>query len=361
MITRNDPWRFVKPMHGELAFVEAIDKVRHLLTDQDREILSHHSVEGVDSRGRIILRQSPQLSRSLEGRSKAINLISHALANNDWATGITLKYSEPPEFPSRPFKHLYLPPAFVNMTLPHRKSTHNEFYRSNGNLSLSILSRNDIGLPYGSVARLVLLYLTTKRVTSKERRFELGDSWRDFLRIMNLEWSSKARHATQKQLERLCSSSFSVLSHIRHDKDFKGMFITDRWRRTPKGIHISLSEKFFLLTGESVVPFETKIIQQLRKSPLAMDLYCWLTHRTLNVKHPTLIEWKKLELQFGSHYKRRRDFRSKFCSTLANVLRQKPVSPVLGVLPEGLSLKPASAADIDWIERLQRFAVKRSL
>ena len=76
MITRNDPWRFIKPKHGELAFVQAIDKVRHLLTDQDRELLFHHSVEGVDSRGRIILRQSPQLSRSLDGRSKAINLIS---------------------------------------------------------------------------------------------------------------------------------------------------------------------------------------------------------------------------------------------------------------------------------------------
>ena len=144
--------------------MQAIDQVRDLLTDQDRELLSHHKVEGVDHRGRIILRQSPQLSRSLDGRSKAINLISHALASNDWATGITLKYSEPPIVPSSPFKLLYLPPAFVNMTLPHRKSSHNEFSRWNGNLSLSILSRKKIGLPYGSIARLILLYLTTIRV-----------------------------------------------------------------------------------------------------------------------------------------------------------------------------------------------------
>ena len=139
------------------------------------------------------------------------------------------------------------------------------------------------------------------------------------------------------------------------------MFITDQWSRSAKGIQISLSEKFFLLSGESVVPLETKIIHQLRKSPLAIDLYSWLTHRTINVKHPTLIKWKDLELQFGSNYKRHRDFRSKFCNTLAVVLQQKPVTPVLEFLPEGLSLKPGSAADIDWIERLQSFAVKRSL
>lgn len=363
MITRNDPWRFIKPKHGELAFVQAIDKVRHLLTDQDRELLFHHSVEGVDSRGRIILRQSPQLSRSLDGRSKAINLISHALANNDWATGITLKYSEPPATPSSPFKHLYLPPSFVDMTLPHSKPLprHNEFTRKNGDLSLSILSRRNIGLPYGSTARLVLLYLTTMRVITRERRFHLGDSWRDFLKIMHMSWSGQNLRSAQDQLERLCSSSYSVLSKIRDKKNFKGMFITDQWNRAPEGVHVSLSEKFFILTGESVVPLETKIIHQLRKSPLAIDLYSWLTHRTVNVKYPTVIKWKDLESQFGSHYKRLRDFRSKFSTTLAAVLQQKPVSPVLDLLPEGLSLKPANAADVDWIERLQRLSVKRSL
>ena len=363
MSTRKDPWRFLKPKHGELAFVQAIDEIRHHLTDQDHMLLAHHSVEGVDSRGRIILRQSPQLSRSLEGRSKAINLISHALAKNDWATGITLKYSEPPTTPSSPFKHLYLPPAFVDMTLPHSKplSRHNEFSRKNGNLSLSILSRRNIGLPYGTTARLVLLYLTTMRVISRERHFRLSDSWRDFLKIMDLGWSARNLRSAQDQLERLCSSSFSVLSKIRDKKNFKGMFITDQWSRTPEGIHVSLSEKFFILSGESVVPLETKIIHQLRKSPLAMDLYSWLTHRTINVKYPTLIKWKDLELQFGSHYKRLRDFRSKFSATLATVLQHKPVTPVLELLPEGLSLKPGSTADVDWIERLQRFAVKRSL
>ena len=358
MSTRTDPWRFINPQHGKLAFLQALDQVRYLLTDQDRELLSHHKVEGVDHRGRIILRQSPQLSRSLEGRSKAINLVSHALANSDWATGITLKFSEPPFTPSSPFKLLYLPPAFINMTLPHSNSSRNEFTRRNGNHSLSILSRRRIGLPYGSYARLILLYLTTVRVTQKERRFLISDSWRDFLKIIGVKWGSDSFRSAQNQLERLCSSSFSILSRIKDDKDFKGMFITDQWSRSAQGIRISLSEKFFILSGESVVPLETKIIHQLRKSPLAMDLYSWLTHRTTNVKYPTLIKWKDLELQFGAHYKRLRDFRSKFSNTLAVVLQQKPVAPVLDLLPEGLHLKPGSTADVDWIERMQQAAFK---
>ena len=361
MSTRTDPWRFIKPQHGQVAFFEAIDKVRHLLTNHDLELLSHHRVEGVDRTGRIILRQSAQLSHSLDGHSKVINLISHALADNDWATGITLKFTEAPSLSSRNFKLLYLPPAFVNMTLPHRKLSHNEFTRNNGDYSLSILSRKKIGLPYGPVARLILLYLTTIRVIERERRFLFSDSWRDFLKTIGINWCSTSRRAAQEQLERLCSSSFSVLSKKKGDTDFKGMYITDQWTRSAKGIRIALSEKFFILSNKSVVPLETKIINELRGSSLALDLYAWLTYRTTKVQHSTFIDWKKLEGQFGSHYKRTRDFRAKFIPALDFVLHHKPISPVLDLSTEGLLMKPASAADMEWVERMRQVALKRSL
>ena len=361
MSIRNDPWKFIKPRHGELALVEAIDRVRHLLTAHDLELLSHHRVEGVDHRGRIILRQSQQLSHSLEGRSKVINMISHALADNDWATGITLKYTEAPTLSTRNFKLLYLPPAFVSMTLPHRKLSHNEFTRNNGDYSLSILSRKKIGLPYGPFPRLILLYLTTIRVIERERHFLFSDSWRDFLKTIGIAWGNPSRRAAQEQLERLCSSSFSVLSKKKGDTDFKGMYITDQWTRSAKGVQIALSEKFFILSNKSVVPLETTIINKLRGSSLALDLYAWLTHRTTKVQRPTFIDWKKLEGQFGSHYKRTRDFRAKFIPALDFVLLHKPVAPVLDLSAEGLHMKPASAADMEWVERMRQVALKRSM
>ena len=82
------------------------------------------------------------------------------------------------------------------------------------------------------------------------------------------------------------------------------------------------------------------------------------THGSLTApstsKHPTLIKWKNLEKQFGAHYRRSRDFRSKFCRTIENVLKHKPVAPVLDLLPEGLHMKPASAADMEWVERMRQ-------
>ena len=56
-------------------------------------------------------------------------------------------------------------------TPPQGNCHTNEFTRNNGDYSLSILSRKKIGLAYGSLARLILLYLTTIRIVEKERRF----------------------------------------------------------------------------------------------------------------------------------------------------------------------------------------------
>ena len=52
-------------------------------------------------------------------------------------------------------------------TLPHRDPHSNEFTRRNGNLELTILSPSTIGLPYGSIPRLLLSWLTTEAVRTR--------------------------------------------------------------------------------------------------------------------------------------------------------------------------------------------------
>jgi Staphylococcal nuclease homologue len=54
--------------------------------------------------------------------------------------------------------------AMVQATLPHSKVAGNEFTRVNGNYSLSIMAPSSIGLPYGTIPRLLLAWLTTEAV-----------------------------------------------------------------------------------------------------------------------------------------------------------------------------------------------------
>lgn len=55
--------------------------------------------------------------------------------------------------------------AMVQATLPHKKVAGNEFSRVNGNYTLSIMTPSVIGLPYGTIPRLLL--------SCKSKQYEL--------------------------------------------------------------------------------------------------------------------------------------------------------------------------------------------
>ena len=350
---------------GQIAYLHAVSNLKHTLSEQDLEYLHQQQPVGIDPKGRILIQQENSVTVATADRSKALHLVSRELAKGDWATGLSLNYTEAPAAHSSRFKKLlFLPRFLVTMTLPHRAVNGNEFSRRNGNHQLSMLAPRSIGLPYGSYARLILMYLTTKRVTSNERRFHLGSSWRDFLETMQITWGGVATggiKATQNQLQRLSSTLYTI--HIVGEKreTITNVVLTDHWMRSPDGVHVSLSESFFTLSGESVVPLQTKIVHTLRRSPLTLDLYAWLTYRTWTTEKPTTIPWRLLELQFGADYKRPRAFRAKFQKSLEVVLKQNPVAPRVTLNPIGLRIEPAAPSDVDWTERIRQIAKTHSL
>ena len=329
------------------------------------EFLYAQRTAGIDRKGRIIIKQEQNASPTQPDHSRTIQLVSRQLINSDWATGLRVEYITPKAGSAGQFKKLlFLPRFLVNMTLPHRSVRGNEFSRRNGTQQLSMLAPRSVGLPYGSYARLVLMYLTTKRVTLKEREFLLGESWRNFLELMQVPWSggkNSGRRAIQDQLKRLSSTLYTL--HIAgEDREIiSNVVMADQWMKTEDGVSITLSESFYNLSGESVVPLEPTIVHKLKKSPMMLDLYPWLTYRAATLRRETTIPWRLLELQFGADYKRSRDFQAAFRRALAVVLKNKPVTPQVNLVPNGLHLEPANPADADWAERMFLLAKIRSL
>ena len=81
----------------------------------------------------------------------------------------------------------------VHCTLPHRDPVDVPGWRrQNGNLFLGIRpgwdpdTNKNIGIPYGSIPRLLLFWLTTEAVRNKSRRIELGRSYSDFVEKVGL-------------------------------------------------------------------------------------------------------------------------------------------------------------------------------
>ena len=63
---------------------------------------------------------------------------------------------------------------------------------------------------------------------------------------------------------------------------------------------IELGEKFFQEIIAHPVPLDLNILRSLKRSPLGLDLYFWLTYRTFALKSPLQLSWRQLYRQFGA-------------------------------------------------------------
>ena len=72
--------------------------------------------------------------------------------------------------------------------------------------------------------------------------------------------------------------------------------------------YIILSQKFFEEISKNPVPVDMRVLKLLKQSPLALDLYIWLTYRVSYLKEPTKISWEDLSRQFGSDFQQTKVF-----------------------------------------------------
>jgi hypothetical protein len=92
------------------------------------------------------------------------------------------------------------------------------------------------------------------------------------------------------------------------------------------------------------VPIDLRALKALKRSPLALDIYCWLTYRLSYLKAARVIPWPALQMQFGAGYPDNaqglRDFKKNFLKQLRKVLlvyRHAKVAEGAN----GLELKPS--------------------
>ena len=223
--------------------------------------------------------------------------------------------------------------AMVQATLPHKKVDGNEFERKNGNFTLSLMAPSKIGLPYGSVPRLLLAWVTTEAVKTRTRELELGDSMAVFMGELGMSPTGGARGditRLKNQTRRLFASTVSASYEDSTKVADMGYRLADEsvlwWdAKSPEqaGLwhsSVTLSEKFFNEVIDRPVPIDMRAIKALKRSPMALDIYTWLTYRSSYLKHPTVIPWAALALQFGSNYAQVRQFKAAFLAELRKVV-----------------------------------------
>ena len=253
----------------------------------------------------------------------------------------------------------FLYSGWCQAALPHRRLADGQGWQVSGERVVLIVEPGmrsgpagkpvHIGVPYGSRARLIMLYLQSEALRTGSREIELGKSLRDWLTRLGIPVGGKSVEAVREQAERIsrCKLSFEVKAGISKglmnqtivdtaifldlDDETQGSLFVERAR---------LSEGFFEQLKRHPVPLEEPAIRAVNNNSMALDLYAWLAYRLHALKAPTPVSWRALKPQFGMGFGRMDNFRARFLDNLKLALAVYPAARV-EVEDAGLILHPS--------------------
>jgi Plasmid encoded RepA protein len=206
-----------------------------------------------------------------------------------------------------------------------------------------------VGVPYGSRARLILLYLQSEALRTDSRNIELGKSLNAWLVKLGIPVGGKSFGDVKEQADRLsrCRLTFHVQQGgraglINQNIVDHAMFVSDD-DSGQDSLFVEtarLSETFFEQLKKHPVPLEDAAIKAISNNSQALDLYCWLAYRLHALPAARTVSWPALYAQFGSSYKKLAHFKMRFIDSLkvaTAVYREADVE----LEEKGLILRPS--------------------
>jgi hypothetical protein len=248
----------------------------------------------------------------------------------------------------------YMTRMLVQATLPHkdpRLPLGQLYSRNTGKLLMTVAPTSPKhGIPYGSIPRLIIAWLCTEVVLNKDRilldrTISLGNTQSDFLKKLQMHNNGNDIRRFKDQCLRLFKSVISVeYTADGHGDLSKRLLISDQsdvfWhpikanQRSLWESSLELSEGFCKEVIDAPVPIDMRVYHSLRKSPMSMDIYAWLTYRMFVLRRSgkpfILIPWMGLKAQIGAGYGNDRqglyDFKANFIERLREVLAFYPAA-----------------------------------
>jgi Plasmid encoded RepA protein len=225
--------------------------------------------------------------------------------------------------------------GWAQAALPHRRLKDEQTWQISSDRVTLLLEpgrrANDlgeptwVGVPYGSRARLIMLYLQTEALRTNSREIELGKSLRDWLSRLGIPIGGKSLKDAREQAERIsrCRLSFHIQSGgraglVNQNIVDTAMFVdgADAGQGSLFLETARLSESFYEQLKKHPVPLEEAAIRAINNNSMALDLYCWLAYRLHVLTAPRPITWKALMGQFGAAYKEQFHFKPRFLENL---------------------------------------------
>lgn len=251
-----------------------------------------------------------------------------------------------------------------SVSLPYRnQAPARSFTRVSGTTTLEIQAGKvptlkqafqEVGLPYGSRARLLMLHLCSEAIKNQSPIVELERSFTSFARELGISSSASALRVLREQSIKLGAASIRI-SKTNDDSviNFQGYifnalnFKIDR-ANSQVGLfasEIAFNPLFYKSLKTHAVPLSKHAIWALKHSSRALDVYCWLASRLFRIhpQKPVTIKWTSLRYQFGNNKQDMRAFKRAFKTALSQTLAVYPDAKV-SVIRGGLKLEQSRPA-----------------
>lgn len=212
------------------------------------------------------------------------------------------------------------------------------------------------GVPYGSRARLILIYLQTQAVRSSSPEVELGRSMRWWMSQMGVTTGGKAYADVREQACRVAAcrltfywdagqgggtDGFKRDSIVEAGLAMAGPLLDDErqaslWQET-----VRLSPSFYQALKSHPVPVWEPAIKEISNQSLTLDVYVWLAYRLHSLKVPTPVSWPALHGQFGAGYQKIAHFKPRFLDALRMACAVYPEAEMRDAGDRGIVLMPS--------------------
>ena len=248
--------------------------------------------------------------------------------------------------------------GFAMTSLPHKR-TEAAFWKRQGNrTTLLVESGRDregelIGVPYGSIARLILLYLQTEAVRTGNPEVELGRSMKAWMTRMSLSAGGKTYQLVTEQARRISGCKLTFFADLQSaELRSNGAFVqssislaglADENQPALWQDKVRLDDGFWRSLKDHPVPVREEALRAIGTRSFAIDVYIWLAYRLHALTKPTAITWASLHAQFGAGFRLIRQVKPTFLEALQMALAVYPEARV-EIEDQGITLYPSAPA-----------------
>ena len=226
----------------------------------------------------------------------------------------------------------YLYSGWCQAALPHRRLGDTEGWQIQSDHTSLIVEPGmrlgyagkpvPVGIPYGSRAKLILIYLQSEAIRTQSREIELGRSLRAWLTRLGITVSGPSAAAVRDQAERIsrCRLTFQVRKGtatglVNQNIVDEAIFLDtpDEGQGALFLTTAKLSEGFFSQLKRHPVPLEEAAIKSLSNNSMALDAYAWLAYRLHSLRNSTLVPWPSLMAQSAAGSRKSSTLSPAFC------------------------------------------------